>query len=289
MVKFNLVIVGSMTRDKIVIGGKNPKEWYAPGGGVYYGAFPPARMGLKVAVITKLAQKDSSLLEEFGEEGIEVFPSWSEETIEMENVYPDPQNPDKRITKCVIPPTPFELKDIPADIEAEIFHISALVKGEIPLEIIKEFSKKGKISLDVQGFLRRFQGKGKGMVMDEWKDKDEILPMVDILKVDKVEAEILTGEKKPEKAVRILSFFGPKEIILTQNEGVLVYAQGESYFEPFTGEIKIEGRTGRGDTTMGVYLGQRIREKSPKDACRLAADICSRKMRSKGPFKGNIK
>jgi len=287
--KFNLVVIGSMTWDKIILGNKNPKGWYAPGGGVYYGAFPPARMGLKVAVITKLAKKDSSLLKEFEEEGIEAFPSWSKETTRMENIYPDPQNPDKRIGKCMIPPTPFELKDIPADIEAEFFYVTSLVGEEIPLEIIKEFSQKGIISLDVQGFMRRFQGKGKEMVMDKWEEKDEILPLVDILKLDRVEAEVLTGEKDPGKALRVLAFSGPKEILLTHRDGALVYVQGEIYPAFFTGEIKIEGRTGRGDTTIGAYLGQRILEKSPKDACNFAAALCSLKMRSKGPFKGNIK
>ncbi len=293
MKKFDLVMIGSMTKDKIIIG--KEKGWYAPGGGVYYSAFPPAGMELptgkrlKVAVITKLAKKDSYLLKEFGDEGIQVFPSWSEETTQMENIYPDPQNPDKRICKCVISPTPFELKNIFADIEAKIFHISALVKGEISIEIIREFSEKGLISLDVQGFMRKLMGEGKEMKMDAWEEKNEILPLVDILKLDRVEAEILTGEKNPEKALRILAFSGVKEIVLIHSKGVMIYAQGEIYPAFFTSEATIEGRNGRGDTITGAYDGQRILRKSPKDACDFAAALCSLKMRSKGPFKGNLK
>lgn len=288
MKKFNLVVIGSMTRDRIVIGKK--KGWYAPGGGVYYSAFPPAGMELptgerlKVAVITKLARKDSSLLDKFREEGIEVFPSWSEETTQMENIYPEPGNPDKRIARCVVLPTPFELiKNIPADIEAEVFFITTLLKGEIPLEIVRELSrKKGIIALDVQGFMRSLQGKSK----EEWKEKDEILPLVDILKVDKREAEMLTGEKDPKKALRILAFSGLKEIVLTHSRGVLVYAQREIYPAAFTGAITIEGRTGRGDTVMGAYLCERLLGTSPESACRIAAWICSLKMESEGPYKG---
>ncbi len=286
--KFNLVIIGSITRDRIVIGKDNPKEWYAPGGGVYYGAFSPVRMGLKVAVITKLAKKDSSLLKEFIEVGIEVFPSWSKETTEMENIYPDPENPDKRICKCAIPPAPFELKDIPADIEAKIFYITSLIRGEISLKVLKKFSQKGMIALDIQGFMRSFQEEDKEMRLDEWREKNEILSLVDILKVDRAEAEILTGEKNPEKAVRILSSFGPEEILLTYHDGVLVYAQGEIHTALFTGEVKIEGRTGRGDTTTGAYLGQRILGESPGSACCFAAALCSLKMKSRGPFRGNV-
>lgn len=279
-----------MTRDRICI---SDEEWFAPGGGVYYSAFPPAGMELptgkrlKVAVITKLAREDSSLLDEFKEKGIEVFPSWSEETTRMENIYPDPQNPDKRIAGCTVPPTPFDLfQDIPADIQAKVFHISALIKGEISIEIIKEFSKKGIVSLDVQGFMRKFQGKGKEMKMDAWEGKNEILPLVDILKLDKTEAEILTGEKNPGKAVRILAFSGVKEIVLTHKEGVIVYAQGKVYPASFTSEATIEGRTGRGDTVMGAYLCERLLGTDPEAACRIAAWICSLKMSDKGPYRG---
>jgi len=283
-----------MTHDKICILGRNSKQWEGPGGGVYYSAFPPAGMELptgkrlKVSVITKLAKVDSYFLKEFRDEGIQVFSSWSKETTKMENIYPDPQNPDKRIARCIVPPTPFDLlQDIPADIEAKVFHISALVKGEIPIEIIKEFSRKGIVSLDVQGFMRSFQGKGKEMKMDTWEEKNEILPLVDILKLDRVEAEILTGEKDPKKALRILAFSGVKEIVLTHRKGAMVYAQGEIYPAFFTGEIKIKGRNGRGDTIAGDYDGQRILGKSPEDACRHAAALCSLKMKSKGPFKGD--
>ena len=76
---------------------------------------------------------------------------------------------------------------------------------------------------------------------------------------------------------------------MTHSKGVMVYTQGEIYPAFFTGEIKIEGRNGRGDTIVGDYDGQRILGKSPEDACHHAAKICSLKMTSRGPYKGNIK
>lgn len=286
--KFDVVVIGSIALDKNKIyfsNKKNFKEWTAPGGGVHYSSIPLAGMGLKVAVITRLAFRDVDLLNEFCEEGIQIFYSWSNKTTEMRNIYPDVKNPDKRICKCLISPSPFELREIPKNIKAKIFHITSLVRGEIPFEVIKKLSRKGKISLDVQGFIRRFQGKNKEMKIDEWKEKAEILSMVDILKVDKIEAEILTGQKNPKKALKTLASFGPREILLTSQKGVLVYAQRKFYSASFIFQCEIEGRTGRGDTAIGAYLGQRLLGRSSEYACHFAAIVSSIKMKNKCPFK----
>lgn len=276
--KFDVVIIGNITRDR-------DRTSFLPGGGVYYSSIPLAGMGLKVAVITKLAFRDVDLLKEFTEQRIQIFHSWSNKTTEMRNVYPDAKNPDKRICKCLISPSCFGLQEIPVNIKAKIFHITPLVKSEVSIKIIRELSRKGRVSLDVQGFTRGFQGKNKEMKIDEWKEKTEILPMIDVLKLDKAEAKILTGQSNLKKALKSLASFGPKEILLTFQKGVLVYAQRKFYSAPFTSQVRIEGRTGRGDTAIGVYLGQRLLGKSPQDACHFAAIICSIKMKSRGPFK----
>ena len=46
-------------------------------------------------------------------------------------------------------------------------------------------------------------------------------------------------------AAKILESYGPKEIIITHKDGVLVYADGQIYEEPFKLK-KIIGRSGRG-------------------------------------------
>ena len=58
-------------------------------------------------------------------------------------------------------------------------------------------------------------------------DKIEGLRYVNVLKVDDAEAEVLIGEKDPRIAAKLLSSWGPEEIVLTNGEGLLVYAQGE--------------------------------------------------------------
>ena len=54
--------------------------------------------------------------------------------------------------------------------------------------------------------------------------------MTDILKTDAVEAEFLTGTADIHEAARILAALGPREIVLTHKDGLLVLADG-SYHE----------------------------------------------------------
>ncbi len=90
-----------------------------------------------------------------------------------------------------------------------------------------------------------------------------------------------------KEAVEQISLCGPKEIVLTSNKGILVYADNNFYEAPFKSKI-IKGRTGRGDTAIAAYLGRRLKY-NPEDSCIFAAALVSRKMEYPGPFKEEIK
>jgi len=110
---------------------------------------------------------------------------------------------------------------------------------------------------------------------------------VDVLKADSVEAEFLTGRSDLQEAARVLSEFGPCEVVLTHGEGVLVYADGHFYSAPFrTREMK--GRTGRGDTCIAAYLAKRLTA-PPAEATIWTAALTSLKMEREGPFNREIK
>jgi len=83
-----------------------------------------------------------------------------------------------------------------------------------------------------------------------------------------------------------LAAYGPREIVLTRPQGVLVYADGEYYQAPFNPR-KVRGRTGRGDTCFASYLGRRLTA-DPEEACRFAAAMTSLKLEQPGPFRGSI-
>ena len=277
---YDIILVGHLAKDKIVIGGK---ERESSGGAPFYGAFPLLRMGKKVGIITKLKKEDFYITAPLVKElNLSLFVTFTSDTTGIENIYPT-ENLDYRICRVLGRSDSFTLYDFP-QVETKVYHIAPLIKGEIEKHIIEFLKTKAMIGLDVQGFVR--VKKENELVYEDWKEKLEILPLVDFLKADLKEAEILTGTSDPLKASKIFSKWGAKEIIITRKEGVSVYVDN-NYFEfPFT-PSKIVGRTGRGDTCMSTYIGMRL-DYPPKKSLEFAAKLTSRKLEIEGPFNEEI-
>ena len=112
----------------------------------------------------------------------------------------------------------------------------------------------------------------------------EGLAHVTYLKVDRAEAEALTGETGPERRSGKLTTYGPKQIVLTQSAGVMVYADGQTHFAPFNPR-SLAGRTGRGDTCFATYL-TKLLTCSPAEACLWAGAVTTLKQEQPGPWQG---
>jgi sugar/nucleoside kinase (ribokinase family) len=124
------------------------------------------------------------------------------------------------------------------------------------------------------------------LVFRDWREKAEALAMVTYLKLDHAEAEVLTGLTDIHAAARQVAAYGPREIMITHNRGVLVYTGGQAYEATFTPR-SMDGRTGRGDTCFATYLGRRL-SVPPEEACRFAAAVTTLKMERPGPFRGTL-
>lgn len=109
---------------------------------------------------------------------------------------------------------------------------------------------------------------------------------MDIWKADAVEAKVLTGESDIEKAARFFTRLGPREVVLTHQDGVLIHADGKDFHFGFYPETMI-GRSGRGDTCLGTYTAMRL-NKSPEEAGKWAAAVTSLKMERPVPFDRTI-
>jgi len=137
------------------------------------------------------------------------------------------------------------------------------------------------ISVDVQGFVRIRHDDGRLEHVD-WPERHEVLALVDILKADAVEAESLTGEADIKLAARAMAAFGPREIVITHRNGILVHADGE-FFEAEFHSKAIVGRSGRGDTCLGSYVAARLQH-PPEEAIGWSAAVTSLKMEANGPI-----
>jgi len=277
---FDIAFLGHYTKDTIV---SAQGTRVVDGGAFNYGSHAAIRMGLKVAAITRLARDDFHVVDELKALGVEVFAEATPHSTCLRLEYPS-SNPDERVIYMTSSAGPFTPSEV-VDISAKAFVIGASVRGEVSVEVIQELRKKGTlISVDLQGFIRVVRD-GK-LIFEAWPEKEAVLSMVDVLKTDAVEAELLTGEKDIRVAAKRIVDWRPREIVLTHRDGILVYDGGvflEAGFYP----KKLVGRSGRGDTCLASYVARRLNGPS-SEAILWAAALTSLKMEAEGPFKRGI-
>lgn len=278
---YDIAFLGHYTKDTII---SAEGTRVVDGGAFNYGSHLAIRMGLKVAAITRLSQEDFHVVEELKKLGVDVFAKTTPCSTCLRLEYPT-SNADERIlyiTSSAGPFTPSELKEI----SSKAFVIGASVRGEVSLEVIEELRKKESlISIDVQGFIRIARD-GK-LVFEDWTEKEKVLSKVDILKADAVEAELLTGQTDIRVGAKMIADFGPKEVVITHRNGLMVYDGSHLYEANFYPE-KLIGRSGRGDTCIAAYVARRL-DAPPSESIIWAAAVTSLKLEAEGPFRRDIR
>jgi sugar/nucleoside kinase (ribokinase family) len=280
-VTYDMVILGNYTKDTIVSASGTRM---VDGGGFNYGAHVAAMMGLKTAAVTRLSREDMHVVYALIQLGIAVFPTYTPHSTCLRLYYPT-SNVDERVlsvTHTAGAFTPDQVKDL----QARAFLINASTRGEVGLEVIRELrTKDALLAADAQGFVRVIAPDGT-LVYEEWPEKQQVLSHMDILKADAVEAEMLTGQGDLRAAAQAIAAWGPREIVLTHRDGVLVLAGGQFYEAPFCPR-QLVGRSGRGDTCIASYVAKRLTA-SPEQATIWAAAVTSLKLEAEGPIRRKI-
>jgi sugar/nucleoside kinase (ribokinase family) len=276
---YDVVMIGHFAKDRNVVDGHGEAN---SGGAVYFGSMAVRRLGLRVAVVTRLHPDDFPRLDELKQAGVDVFATPAPATTGIENTYRS-EDMERRICKPMGFAGPILLEDIP-DLAGRIYAITPIIAGEVDMQVLNALADRGPVALDVQGFVR--VPVGNDLVFRPWPEMEKGLARVAYLKVDRAEAELLTGETDLAKAAQCLSAYGPREVVLTQSSGVTIFAHGQIYQAPFTPRA-LAGRTGRGDTCFASYLGRRL-SASPEEACRFAAAVTTLKQEKPGPWSGTL-
>ena len=277
---YEICCIGHITLDRVI----TPQSVVRmPGGTSFYFSNALRNMDLRYLLVTSLADKEMDFVNDLRAGGINVKRLYSRDTVFFENNYRE--NPDYRTQRVLRTADPFKPTDL-MDVEAEIFHLGPLLAQDISVEIIKLLSGKGKVSLDVQGYLRRVENKRVFSV--DWPEKKDALPYVDILKANELEMEALTGSTDVKIAAGILADWGVKEIVITLGSRGSVIFNGKEFFNipAFTPLTAIVDATGCGDTYMAGYLYRRIKGASFQKAGEFAAAMATLKIESSGPFIG---
>ena len=169
------------------------------------------------------------------------------------------------------------------DVEAKIFHLGSLLSDDFSTEVVEYLSTKGRVSIDVQGYLREVRDEKVYPV--DWKDKLKVLKNTYYLKVNETEMETITGLKKPYEAAKLIHAWGVTEVIITLgSEGSLVYVDDTFYEIPAYAPHEVVDATGCGDTYSAGYLYKRLQGANPTEAGKFAAAMCTIKLEHNGPF-----
>ena len=275
----DICCVGHITSDKVVT---SNTTLYMPGGTAYYFSFPLAGSDVSYLLVTALAKEDLRYVAELEHRNIEVKVQDSIRTVCFENVYE--ANTDFR-TQYVSQKADAFREATLADVEARIFHLGPLLADDFSIPLIRALAEKGRVSMDVQGYLRTVKD-GKVYHAD-WPEKQEALSYVDILKADETELRTLTGVEDIRSAATLVGQWGVKELVITNgSQGSMIYSKGIFHSIPAYPPKTLIDATGCGDTYMAGYLYQRIKGADEQQAGRFAAALATLKMESAGPFQG---
>jgi sugar/nucleoside kinase (ribokinase family) len=279
----DVAFIGHMCLDEVIPFGGSPRV--APGSAVLCGALAAARIGTKVAVVTRMASKDEEILEPMRRSGIIVQVVPTDVTTYMKVVHPSADVDDREMFQLANAGL-FVTSDIPA-LDVRQVHLAGITDQEFDLEFVRAMKARGyRLSADMQSFVRQVDPVTRRISFGDVADKVAIVRLLDMVKLDVVEARVLTGTADLERAAVVFEEWGSPETVITRADGALARVNGQTYWEPFSNR-SVVGRTGRGDTTFAAYMARRL-DHDPGESLRFAAALVSLKMEKAGPFDGTL-
>ena len=280
----DICCIGHLTRDKII----TPQSTvYMAGGTSFYFAhalnhLPQGKVEFQL--VTKVGEESMTEIEKMRQEGIDVVCHPSRHSVYFENKYGADTN--RRTQRVLAKADPFTIKEV-EQLEARVFHLGSLLADDFPIEVVETLSHKGLISIDVQGYLREVSG--ESVHPCAWNDKEQVLAMTDILKLNEYEMQVITDSNDPHTVATKLARMGVREVVLTFGDyGSLIYADDQFFEVPAYKPQHLVDATGCGDTYSAGYLYCRSQGMSYAESGRFAAAMCTLKLEQHGPFSRSI-
>jgi len=253
---YDLVTVGHFAFDWIVR--KNLKSRWTLGGPPTYVSLSARALGASVSSISKVGA-------DFSDE----YVTWlSRNGVDLQGVrrtmghttrfkieYKDAIRTFQLVARC----EPIGLEDLQREIKTKAIHI-APIANEISSRVALSVCRGRKlISLDPQGFLRRFDRSGYAHPR-RWLDKT-LLKEIDFLKASSRELSIATQTKDLRKGLSKARRLGPRICVATMGaNGVLLLSEDASYYNvPAYTPPHVVDPTGSGDAFAGAFVIEYLR------------------------------
>lgn len=279
----DICCIGHITKDKIVTPNRTV---YMAGGTSFYFSYAINQLPKNVtfSLVTAMDPTEKEPVEKMLKAGIDVSMNASRNTVFFENIYGENQNERKQ--RVLAKADPFTIQQL-EHVDAKVFHLGSLLADDFPTEVVEYLSRKGRVSIDVQGYLREVRDEKVYPI--DWKEKLKVLKHTYYLKVNETEMETITGLKDAHEAAKLIHAWGVTEVIITLgSEGSLVYVDDKFYEIPAYPPHEVVDATGCGDTYSAGYLYKRLQGATPTEAGKFAAAMCTIKLEHNGPFNRSI-
>jgi len=286
MEKKQILCIGHITHDRIITP-TLPQGVDCAGGTAYYVAWAMHHLPHDVSfgVVTAVGDDLQHEVERLRQAGTDIVDLGSPTSVFFENSYG--RNMNNRRQRVMSKAAPFTV-DALRDAQADVFHLGTLLVDDFAPEVVEYLATKGRVCIDVQGYLREVRQQRVYAV--DWADKLRVLKHIDILKVNENEIDVLTdGERDLRRGAKLISSWGVREVLVTLGDyGSLIYADDRFYDIPSFAPRQVVDATGCGDTYAAGYLYARAHGAGYEEAGRFAAAMCTLKLEHTGPFDGTI-
>jgi len=284
MNSYDIIFLGHMCYDEITpyMG----RTRVSPGSAVFCSAMAAVGTGKRVAAVVKMALADEAILQPMRDAYVDTYVIPAEQTTYSVVIHPEP---DVDVRKLILKKSAGKIRigEVPP-LGARCLHLAGISDTEFDMDLIVGLAdRRYSLSADMQSFVRQVDPVTGEIAFRDVPSKQAIVERLDKVKLDAVEAKILTGCDDIEQAALRFEQWGCPEIMITRADGVLARAGQRTYFERFSHRNHM-GRTGRGDTVFAAYLGRRL-DCEVAESLKFAAALVSIKMESHGPFLGTMK
>jgi len=277
---YDLVTVGHFAFDWIVR--KNLKSRWTLGGPPTYVSLSAKALGANVSLISKIgADFSDEYITWLSRNGVDLqgVKRTNGPTTRFKIAYNDATRTLQLVARC----EPIALEDLQREIKTKAIHI-APIANEISTRVALSLCRYGKlISIDPQGFLRRFDRNGY-VHPKRWLNK-VLFKEIDVLKASSRELSLATRTRDLRRGLSKAKRLGPRICIATMGaHGVLLLSEDASYYKvPAYTPPRVVDPTGSGDAFAGAFLVEYLRTGDSVWSTAFASAAASFVVESVGP------
>jgi sugar/nucleoside kinase (ribokinase family) len=279
--RFDLVIVGHLTIDSMRCGEEEHKMM---GGPPAYAMVGPA-LGLgHVGIVTRIGKEfPQKYYDTLASSGLNLDGViQSKETTQFINIYTQNGN---RIQYATAIADRLTSSDVPEPYwNTNWMHISPVL-GETDASLITTAKAYNvKVSVDVQGFVRKRSEQDHKIVGCEWPEFSTVVSKIDILKADIDEIIHLTQKPTYQEAAKAIHEMGCPLILITWGQHGAFLSQGSSFSKiPAITPNGVVDHTGSGDVFAISFLAEYQQTQRPLWSAFFASSCASFNVETPGP------